>query len=207
MTHLEREQIASAQQMTRGLRALLDSVSRVPPGPQSAELAERIAVLAADVEALAPDDVTPWFHQLDRDARKALIAATAGERTSSAGTSWTEFAPVAPPIALEMHGETASGIANLGAAFCGPPGRVHGGTVATMLDHSMGALLFHLERPSYTARLEIDYRASSPLGADLEVRATVDRIDGRKTWVESTISHDGEVAARGYGLFLLMERG
>lgn len=48
-----------------------------------------------------------------------------------------------------------------------------------------------------TASLHVDYLKPTPLGPALEVRARVKEIKGRKVVVESTLSADGLVCARG----------
>lgn len=206
MSILDETHVDGARQLAERTRELMDRVARTAPGAASARLAARIEELLAEFDDVVVPADDPWYHSLDREQRLALVRLTEGPGTNSAGTSWTSFNPVAPPLALRMDGRAARGTVQLGPVFSGPPGRVHGGTVATLIDHAMGSLLFHLAMPSYTARLEIDYRASAPLGVDLLVESSILKEEGRKTWVEATVSVDGELAARGVGLFIRMAR-
>lgn len=90
------------------------------------------------------------------------------------------------------------------------PGYVYGGLIASLIDcHSTGTASAAAYRatgramdtePSFrflTASLHVDYLKPTPLGALLEVRATVKEIKGRKIVIASTLLANGEVCARG----------
>jgi acyl-coenzyme A thioesterase PaaI-like protein len=90
------------------------------------------------------------------------------------------------------------------------PGYVYGGLIASLIDcHSTGtaaAAAYRAEgramdtQPPFrflTASLHVDYLKPTPLGPPLEVRSRVKEIKGRKVIVESTLSADGVVCARG----------
>lgn len=205
-TTLDVVHVDEALRLTVALRALADTAVRSHPGAHTADVADRIEQLVAELSEHTLDDILPWSYMLDPTQRELLIHQTGGDPARSGGTSWSSFNPVAPAVDMLMVGDEHVGSVALGSAFTGPPGRVHGGTVATLLDHAMGALLFHIKRPSFTARLEVDYIAAAPLGAPLELRARVDTFDGRKSHVRATVSAHGAVVARGYGLFLTMAR-
>jgi acyl-coenzyme A thioesterase PaaI-like protein len=84
----------------------------------------------------------------------------------------------------------------------GAPGFVHGGSLATAIDDTVGTLLVLLRRPAVTAHLEIDYRAPAFLGREMALEAWADRIEGRKLHLAATI-HDGDtLVAEGRALFL-----
>ncbi|MFT3855651.1 MAG: PaaI family thioesterase [Ilumatobacteraceae bacterium] len=55
--------------------------------------------------------------------------------------------------------------------FQGPPGRVHGGIVAMLIDELMGAVNRMLGRRAFTARLAVDFRAAAPIDTELTLRA------------------------------------
>lgn len=84
----------------------------------------------------------------------------------------------------------------------GAPGFVHGGSLATAIDDTVGTLLVLLRRPAVTAHLEIDYRAPAFLGREMALEAWADRIEGRKLHLAATM-HDGDtLVAEGRALFL-----
>lgn len=90
------------------------------------------------------------------------------------------------------------------------PGYVYGGLIASLIDcHSTGtaaAAAFRADNrsmdtnPSYrflTGTLHVEYLRPTPIGVPLEVRASVKEIKGRKVVVESTLSAQGQICARG----------
>jgi len=90
------------------------------------------------------------------------------------------------------------------------PGSVYGGMVASLIDchgtgSASGAALREEGReigdgPSprfVTAALKVDFLKPTPLGPELEVRGRIVEIKGRKIVVESTLSADGVVTAKG----------
>jgi acyl-coenzyme A thioesterase PaaI-like protein len=88
----------------------------------------------------------------------------------------------------------------------GAPGIAHGGAVATVVDDVLGFLLYVVRAPAVTRRLEVDYLKPVRIGVPYEIRAKVDRVDGRKLWVSCTCTDpDGTVAFRGVGLFVVVD--
>jgi acyl-coenzyme A thioesterase PaaI-like protein len=84
----------------------------------------------------------------------------------------------------------------------GAPGFVHGGSLATAIDDTVGTLLVLLRRPAVTARLEVDYRSPAFLGREMALEAWAERIEGRKLHLAATV-HDGKtLVAEGRALFL-----
>jgi acyl-coenzyme A thioesterase PaaI-like protein len=84
----------------------------------------------------------------------------------------------------------------------GAPGFVHGGSLATAIDDTVGTLLVLLRRPAVTARLEIDYRSPAFLHHEMTLAAWAEHIEGRKLHLAATM-HDGDtLVAEGRALFL-----
>ena len=111
--------------------------------------------------------------------------------------------PIAPPISMRMDGR--SGVrttTRLGLPYQGPPGRVHGGWVATLLDHLMGFAAGTVAQWIFTRSLTVDYDHAVPLFEQLELSAWVEEIDGRKIWVRGQIEAGGKVVAQARGLWL-----
>jgi acyl-coenzyme A thioesterase PaaI-like protein len=90
------------------------------------------------------------------------------------------------------------------------PGYVYGGLIASLIDcHSTGTAAAAAYRAEdrdmetlpalrfVTAKLHVDYLRPTPLDTQLEIRARVKEIKGRKVVVECTLSANGEVCARG----------
>lgn len=90
------------------------------------------------------------------------------------------------------------------------PGLVYGGMIASLIDcHSSGtaaAAKYRAENREMdslptlrflTASLHVDFLAPTPMGVPLEIRGTVKEIKGRKVVIESTLSANGQVCAKG----------
>lgn len=90
------------------------------------------------------------------------------------------------------------------------PGFVYGGLIASLIDcHSTGSAaaasykaagrpMDSLPALRYvTASLHVDYLRPTPIGTPLEIRGTIKEVTGRKVVVESTLSANGIVCARG----------
>jgi acyl-coenzyme A thioesterase PaaI-like protein len=75
--------------------------------------------------------------------------------------------------------------------FQGPPGRVHGGILAVVIDELMGTVNRMIGQRAYTARLAIDFRAPAPIDAELTFRAWLHDQRGRKI----TMRADGRAGA------------
>ena len=109
--------------------------------------------------------------------------------------------PVAPPLAInhEADGLVWTDFA-LGAAYEGPPGHVHGGVCAMVLDHVLGATAHAPGRPAYTGTLSVRYLRGTPLGP-LRAEAHVDRVEGVKTFASGHISDAEGITVRAEGVF------
>jgi acyl-coenzyme A thioesterase PaaI-like protein len=92
---------------------------------------------------------------------------------------------------------------HLGALYEGPPGLVHGGASALVLDQVLGEAAAVGGSPGMTGRLTVHYRRPTPLG-DLTVSARLESSEGRKAIVKGEIRDaDGQVTVEAEGLFIL----
>ncbi|KAM9722626.1 acyl-coenzyme A thioesterase THEM4 isoform 1-T2 [Menidia menidia] len=74
----------------------------------------------------------------------------------------------------------------------GPPGHVHGGAIATMIDTVTGSHASILSAPVMTANLNINYRSPIPLGNTVLVESCLDKREGRKLFISCKVtSTDG----------------
>jgi hypothetical protein len=113
---------------------------------------------------------------------------------------------IAPPVVFTFDGERMSGHGRLPAPYTGPPGTVHGGVVAMVLDELLGAVNACLGLGAYTGTLTVRYERPTPIGEDLAFDAWVDRTEGRKVFTVGTISAGGAVTARAEGVFIRVEQ-
>jgi acyl-coenzyme A thioesterase PaaI-like protein len=87
----------------------------------------------------------------------------------------------------------------------GSPGVAHGGAVATAIDDTLGTLVFVLDQPAVTARLELDYRRQAKLGRDLSIEAWAEARDGRKLHLAAEMREGDDVIAEARGLFVAVD--
>jgi acyl-coenzyme A thioesterase PaaI-like protein len=110
--------------------------------------------------------------------------------------------PVAPPLVIR---DGADGAVHtdfvLGAAYEGPPGHVHGGVCALILDHVLGATAHLPGKPAYTGTLTLRYLRGTPLG-QLRAEARVERVEGVKTFAIGHIADADGVTVQARGVFI-----
>ncbi len=112
---------------------------------------------------------------------------------------------IAPPVVFRFDGERLTGSGALPAPYVGPPGTVHGGVVALILDELLGATNACLGLGAYTGTLTIRYERPTPIEQEIEFESWVDRTEGRKVFTVGTISAGGVVTARAEGVFIRVE--
>ena len=92
-----------------------------------------------------------------------------------------------------------------GKGTMGPPGHVHGGAMAATLDEAMGAAAWMNDHQCVAATIKISFLAMLPVESETIVEATIDRVEGRKIHLSSTLkSLDGKIVAEGTGLFVVL---
>ena len=90
----------------------------------------------------------------------------------------------------------------LSGAYEGPPGWVHGGICALVLDHILGeAASEGLTKPKFTGTIELRYLRGTPLGP-LRAEAFIDRIDGVKTFARGYLSDAEGTTVEAEGVFI-----
>ena len=85
----------------------------------------------------------------------------------------------------------------------GPPGHLHGGIIATLLDEAMGKANKLAGVIAMTRTMEVEYLRPVPLKKTLVIEGWGVKREGRKHWNAAEIrSEGGEVLARSTGLFI-----
>ena len=101
---------------------------------------------------------------------------------------------------------TATATVNLTRLHEGPPGYLHGGIIAVLMDEAMSKLNRPLDVLAMTRNLEVDYLRPSPIDTPLLLIGRHLRREGRKLFHQAEIQRpDGTVLARGKGLFIAIE--
>lgn len=109
---------------------------------------------------------------------------------------------VAPPLVITSDDRGVRSEFHLGAAYEGPPGSVHGGVLALILDQMLGEAAGAGGKPGMTATLTLTYRQRTPLG-DLRAAAWIEKVDGIKTWARGELVGAEGVTVEAEGLFIL----
>lgn len=171
-------------------------------------------LLDATIRTEVPDDVI-------REAQATIEAVTArlraqqidgayGVRFSAEGRSrsWGNPVvglrnPIAPPLVISRdEQDRCSADFELGAAYEGPPGHVHGGMSALVLDHILGeAASGGLTKPNFTGTISFRYVRATPLGR-LRAEAYVERVEGVKTYARGFIADADGTCVEAEGVFI-----
>lgn len=110
---------------------------------------------------------------------------------------------IAPPLVLRGEPDgTVRGEVTLTIPYQGPPGCVHGGVSAMLLDHTLGVANAWAGKDGMTAQLNTRYHRPTPLFEELEVWGRQERTEGRKIWTVGEIRARGEVCVSVEGLFI-----
>ena len=89
----------------------------------------------------------------------------------------------------------------------GPPGFVHGGASAAVLDEAMGLAVFYSGFKVVTANLSIEYRKPIPLGETITIQAVMSgKTERRILALGEIILPDGSVAVSTKGIYAEVNR-
>jgi acyl-coenzyme A thioesterase PaaI-like protein len=111
--------------------------------------------------------------------------------------------PIAPPLVITRDSDDrCMAEFELGAAYEGPPGHVHGGMSALVLDHILGeAASGGLTKPNFTGTISCRYVRATPLGR-LRAEAYIDRVEGVKTFARGFIADADGICVEADGVFI-----
>lgn len=107
---------------------------------------------------------------------------------------------------VDMAAISASATVNLTHMHEGPPGFIHGGILATLMDEAMSKLSRPLRVLAVTRHMEVDYLRPAPLGKDLLLTSQHIRRDGRKLFHTAELTEPGgRTLTRATGLFIVLD--
>ena len=185
-------QQASYQPLTDSLRRLINA------GIQT----------AADEDTVrqALDHLAAATDLLERDQRSTastLRHAETGRPVVLANPAVGLRNAIAPPMVIEHHedGRCHSEF-TLGPAYEGPPGWVHGGICALVLDHILGEVASEgLTQPKFTGTISLRYLRGTHLGR-VRAEAFVERSEGVKTFARGNLMDGDGVTVEAEGVFI-----
>jgi len=173
------------------VRALVDATIRTEVDPDT------VVAATAEIEA-----VTARLRARQLDGAFGVRMTREGERMPWGNAVIGLRNAIAPPLRVHKDGAgRAWADFELGAAYEGPPGHVHGGVVALMLDHILGEVTADGALPRFTGTLTIRYRRATPLGP-LRAEGRLEREDGIKAWATGRILDAEGVTAEAEGVFI-----
>jgi acyl-coenzyme A thioesterase PaaI-like protein len=179
--------------LTKSVRALID------------------ATIRTEMDEATVSEVTAQIDAATTQLRTRQLDGPYGVRYTYEGTgmAWGNPVigvrnPIAPPVDLQF-GDPGKVWADfhLGAAYEGPPGHVHGGVCALVLDHVLGEVASGgLTRPAFTGTISCRYLRATRLG-DLHTEATIERIDGVKTFAVGHLADEEGITVEAEGVFII----
>ncbi|MCV7349791.1 PaaI family thioesterase [Mycobacterium parmense] len=200
----------------RGLNAMFEVLSAAEADRVTALYAPLADAVRELVDATIRTEVDD---EVVAEARSAIEAVTRSlrQRTRPVGVSYRVDGralplgnaavgvcnPIAPPVVVhhEGGGRCRSEFV-LGAPYEGPPGLVHGGVSALVLDHMLGeAASEGLAKPRFTGTITVKYLRGTPLGP-LRCDAWIERKQGVKVFARGTISDSAGVTVEADGVFI-----
>jgi acyl-coenzyme A thioesterase PaaI-like protein len=160
------------------------------------------------VAASAPSiDLAAAVSETLREAARQLRAAPAEPsgrwfgRLETPGRGQT----MCPPLMIkEMTDKILTGSVTFTSFHGGFGDSVHGGAVALIMNEVMGTLAN--ATPSIVrlaAYIHVNYRSGAPVGTELDARAEVTELKGRKQTIVASLRAGDRVIAESEGLFLL----
>lgn len=178
--------------LARSIRSLLDEFS-CSMAPDDV-LAEAAASVGRAVQLLADQPGKPAY------VRSIEGALTGMGTLSELGPFTGRLHPLTPPFKLILSGDRAEAYTTYSHPHEGAPGLLQGGFIAATFDELLGVVQSGVVR--LTVDLQISYRAPTPLYKELRYTTWLDKIDGRKAYVNGTL-HDGDrLCAEARGLFV-----
>ncbi len=179
--------------LTEDVRELIDAALRTEADPDAIEAARAAIRSATDV-----------LRSKQRDEVRIVRHAVGGRPVVWGNAVVGLRNAIAPPLTVQHGGDGSSCWSEftLNSAYEGPPGWVHGGVCALVLDHVLGeAASSGLTKPLFTGTLTLRFVRGTPLGR-LRAEAAIERTEGVKSFVSGHLSDADGVTVEAEGIFI-----
>jgi acyl-coenzyme A thioesterase PaaI-like protein len=178
--------------LAQSVRELIDATVRTQ--------VDAATVAAAKAEI---DSATARLRHNQVDGTFGVRYLATGERMAWGNAVIGIRNPIAPPVQIhrDASGKSCCDF-HLGAAYEGPPGHVHGGVAALILDHLLGEAASDGINPRLTGTITLRYLRATRLG-QLHAEAITTRVDGVKTFAAGHLADDEGVTVEAEGVFIL----
>lgn len=88
----------------------------------------------------------------------------------------------------------------------GPPGYLHGGIIASILDEAMSKANRARGVTAMTRKMQVEYLRPVPSNSPIRIEGNVTRSEGRKHWTEARIQNaEGVILAHATALFIAIQ--
>jgi acyl-coenzyme A thioesterase PaaI-like protein len=183
-------------------------------GPDYGRFVEAVRTLQDHTRAVdAPDEVISEAADLIENVSKLLAPYYADEWNSPSGRRMdlpNRGNILQVPVRLaETEDGRVRGTVTFRRYHLGRNGAVHGGALGLLFDSALGYTASRLARSPYqrTAFLHINYRKIVPIEQQLPIDAGIERIDGRKIFVEGRLFDGDTVFTEAEALFVRLRPG
>jgi acyl-coenzyme A thioesterase PaaI-like protein len=179
------------QPLAESVRELIDATVRTE--------VDAAAVAAAKAEI---DSATACLQQKQTEGSFGVRYLATGERMAWGNAVIGIRNPIAPPVQIQRDADGKSVCDfHLGAAYEGPPGHVHGGVAALVLDHLLGEAASDGINPRLTGTISFRYVRATRLG-DLHAEAVITCTEGVKTYAVGHLADAEGVTVEAEGVFI-----
>ena len=89
-----------------------------------------------------------------------------------------------------------------GYKTAGPPGYVHGGCQAAILDEMMGSTGWHFGHPVVAAKIDVNFLEMVPYENSYELVGKIEKIENRKIYISAQLFLGNKIYAQSSGLFI-----
>ena len=188
------------QRLASATRALNEKLVSTDVDPElAAALTEKIEGLTAELSQAQQVD---GLVDMAKRGERGTIDDVMGELVSVGGRSH----PCSPELLWQEASNRITGTVKFNQAFEGPPGHVHGGWVAGVLDHIMGMTHVRTGHPGMTGGLSVRYLKPTPLNQLIEISAEATEIDDKRTEVTGTMRCGETTTATAEAIFVRVDR-
>jgi uncharacterized protein (TIGR00369 family) len=181
---------AEREWLVAATRRLASAVGRTEVDPAT------MADLALRLETLTP--------AVEERVAVGVPRVAFADAVGAAEYSWQAFNPALPALLMRFvdgvaYAELPVGLDHL---YEGPPGLVHGGVSAMLMDTMLSSAVQHHGHRAVTASLTTDYRRPARLGEPLHLTGRVEEVAARKIFASGELRCGGEVCVEARGLFV-----
>jgi acyl-coenzyme A thioesterase PaaI-like protein len=183
--------------LTQSVRELIDATLRTEVDD------DVVASARADIEA-----ATEKLRSLELDGTLGIGLTPDGGSVAWGNVAIGTRNPLAPPLVVEHDGPGRAHLdVELGAAYEGAPGHLHGGYGALVLDHLLGTVASYDRHDTMAATGTISFRYQRPtrLG-HVHAEAEIQSIEGRKILIAGHLGDAEGVTVTADGVFITLRQ-